>query len=348
MQTVQFEGTTHQFPDDVSEAEISAARGRAMNWRDQLKVHPAADLFPMMSEAELRELGEDIKKNGLRSPIIIYQDDGSEDEDPARYSLLDGRNRLDAMALVGIPFELTFKRQKRGRCKEWTLESEPALMEVNPIHTESIADPYEYVISANIHRRHLTPEKRREVIAALLKARPGASDRTIAKQAKVDHKTVAAVRKEKEATGEIPQLEKRTGKDGKARKQPASKSAKRAKRRGNSPKAEFFCDDGRILHGEKALAAIQQAIRKEEEAEERAIAILIEHLDPKVLKEFIACLRQGSMDVNKLEQVANAKSVWDGNRSARVQRLGSPQGNSDDDGLDIPGFLKRDAKAGTV
>jgi hypothetical protein len=38
-------------------------------WRDVLKVHPAADLFPMMGEAELRALGEDIKANWLQTPI---------------------------------------------------------------------------------------------------------------------------------------------------------------------------------------------------------------------------------------------------------------------------------------
>jgi hypothetical protein len=32
-------------------------------WRDVLPVHPAAELFPPMAEAELRELGEDIRKN---------------------------------------------------------------------------------------------------------------------------------------------------------------------------------------------------------------------------------------------------------------------------------------------
>ena len=32
------------------------------SWRDVLPVHAAADLFPLMSEDELRELGDDIKK----------------------------------------------------------------------------------------------------------------------------------------------------------------------------------------------------------------------------------------------------------------------------------------------
>ena len=36
------------------------------SWRDVYEVHPAAELFPMMSTEELKALGEDIKKNGSR------------------------------------------------------------------------------------------------------------------------------------------------------------------------------------------------------------------------------------------------------------------------------------------
>ena len=60
-----------------------------------------------------------------------------------------------------------------------------------------------------------------DLIAELLKANPERSDRAIAEIAKVDHKTVAAKRKTLEATGEIPQLGKRTSADGKARSRPA-------------------------------------------------------------------------------------------------------------------------------
>jgi hypothetical protein len=61
-----------------------------------------------------------------------------------------------------------------------------------------------YIISKNIHRRHLTAEQRRALIAKLIKAQPEKSDRQVAKTAKVDHKTVAGVRSEIEGHGEIP------------------------------------------------------------------------------------------------------------------------------------------------
>jgi len=72
------------------------------SWRDVLPVHPAAELFPMMSEAELRELGEDIKKNGLKSPVVLWRDRSTDADEPFRWFLIDGRNRLDAMEFVGV------------------------------------------------------------------------------------------------------------------------------------------------------------------------------------------------------------------------------------------------------
>ena len=57
-------------------------------------------------------------------------------------------------------------------------------------------DPYGYVISANIHRRHLTAEQKRELIAKLLKATPEKSDRQIAETVKASPTTVGTVRAE--------------------------------------------------------------------------------------------------------------------------------------------------------
>jgi len=55
------------------------------------KAHPYADLFPMMTEGELEALAEDIRENGLRNPVVRYQD-----------AILDGRNRLMACERAGV------------------------------------------------------------------------------------------------------------------------------------------------------------------------------------------------------------------------------------------------------
>ena len=68
------------------------------SWRDRIKVHPAADLFPMMSPDELKTLGEDIAKHGLQSRIAVLCTGND-------VLLLDGRNRMDAMEAAGLAFD---------------------------------------------------------------------------------------------------------------------------------------------------------------------------------------------------------------------------------------------------
>jgi hypothetical protein len=171
------------------------------SWRDHWPVHSAAELFPLMTEAELCELGEDIKNKGLTTPIALWAK-SQMDWDKKKIHLLDGRNRLDAMELAGLDALEVVGRQY------FTLLGD---------------DPYAYVISANIQRRHLTADQRRELIAAVLKAKPEQSNLQIAKQVKADDKTVAKVRKKLESTSDIPRLEKTIGADGKARKQPVKR-----------------------------------------------------------------------------------------------------------------------------
>jgi hypothetical protein len=195
------------------------------SWRDHLKVHPAAELFPLMSESELRELGENIRANGLQSPIVLTDN-----------MLLDGRNRLDAMELVGIKFELrgTLERHygklvNDGICVlaiEGDREPDTGIGIWRGTRNKTFDEPqeaFDYAISANIHRRHLTSEQKRDLIAKVLKAKPEASNAAVAKQTKATDKTVAKVRRKLESTSEIPKLNKTVGADGKRRKSPVKK-----------------------------------------------------------------------------------------------------------------------------
>ncbi|MBB4478443.1 ParB/Srx family N-terminal domain-containing protein [Rhizobium etli] len=163
---------------------------KAKGWRNFIKVHPAADLFPTMSEPELRELGENIKRNGLRLPICMWRPDKD-----SLYELVDGRNRLTAMELVGL-------RVLDGKHFNDRFFNP---FQINWYSGDEL-DPWEFVVSANIHRRHLSQAQKRDLVAKLLKATPEKSNRRIAATVGVDHKTVGAVRQEREASGDIPHV----------------------------------------------------------------------------------------------------------------------------------------------
>jgi hypothetical protein len=170
-------------------------------------------MFPLMSPDELKALGEDIKKNGQRQPIAIIErarrrPDGTlHVKDPPLQEVLDGRSRLDAMQLADIKII-----REDGQLDDH--------IQRVVVDTDEI-DPVAFVISCNIHRRHLTAEQKRELIAKLIKATPEKSDRQIAETVKADHKTVGSVRTQMEGRGEIPHVETRT--DTRGRKQRARK-----------------------------------------------------------------------------------------------------------------------------
>ena len=106
------------------------------------KIHPAAELFPQMSDEEFDALVADIKENGLRDPIVIWADD----------RLIDGRHRLKACKKLGIEPEV---RQLGGD-----------------------VDPYKFVVSTNLHRRHLTETQRGMVSARLATLKRGGDRRS--------------------------------------------------------------------------------------------------------------------------------------------------------------------------
>ena len=190
------------------------------SWRDVLPIHPAAELFPLMTPDELHALGEDIKKNGLTSPIVLWR---SHPQAPAQ--LLDGRNRLDAIEIAtGSPVEVGAPSITAG----------DFLACDKVIVLDKSVDPWAYVVSANVHRRHLTIVDKDRVIVQLLKTDPTKSNRRVAKLTDTSHPHVAKVREHAEEAGDVETVT--TSVDTKGRRQPTSKPRKSDKLAKAGPK----------------------------------------------------------------------------------------------------------------
>ena len=82
-------------------------------------------------------------------------------------------------------------------------------------------DPYAYVISANIRRRHLSIEDKDRLIVQLLKAHPTKSNQIVAKLTDTSHPHVAKVRERAEKVGDVETVA--TSVDTRGRAQPATK-----------------------------------------------------------------------------------------------------------------------------
>jgi transposase len=91
--------------------------------------------------------------------------------------------------------------------------------------TQLEAQWYSFAANKTNGLRRTNDDKQRAVKSALMHPNgAGLSDRQVGSHVGVDHKTVAGWRTKLEGTGEIPQLNKRTGSDGKKRKQPGQRT----------------------------------------------------------------------------------------------------------------------------
>jgi hypothetical protein len=167
-------------------------------WRERLPIHPAANEYPLLDQEELIQLGDNIKKSGLKYRAVV-------EETADGWRLCDGRNRLDAVEAVGL--DVVF---------------DESMFEKLPAGTNA----EEYIASVNLFRRHLTIEKRRELIEELLIADPTKSDRQVAKETGFSNTHIGNVRKKLEKSGDVSTVDTRT--DTKGRKQPAKKARKLA------------------------------------------------------------------------------------------------------------------------
>jgi ParB-like chromosome segregation protein Spo0J len=92
------------------------------------ELHPLCTLFPRLGDAEFGALVADIRANGLRQPIVTHQG-----------MILDGGNRYRACAEAGV---------------------EPDFVEFSGGNIVS------FVLSANLHRRHLSPGQQAAIVAS--------------------------------------------------------------------------------------------------------------------------------------------------------------------------------------
>ena len=93
-----------------------------------IELHPLCTLFPRLSGAEFDALRDDIKTNGLRSPIVLHEG-----------MILDGGNRYRACIEAGV--EPTFSKFDGGNLVS-------------------------FVLSVNLHRRHMTAGQQAAIVAS--------------------------------------------------------------------------------------------------------------------------------------------------------------------------------------
>lgn len=102
-----------------------------------MKFHPYSEVFPLIEGDDFDSLVADIKEHGLREKIWLY--DGK---------VIDGRNRFLACQ----------KAKVKPQYREFKGKDEGALA---------------FVISANVNRRHLTPQQRAMAAARIATMRQG-------------------------------------------------------------------------------------------------------------------------------------------------------------------------------
>lgn len=156
-------------------------------------------LLPSLTDAELADLRADIEAHGIRVPIDVDENG----------QILDGHHRSAIATMLGIdcPHRVVTGLDEAAK--------------------------RDYALAVNIHRRSLTREQRRDLIAASLRSDPDLSDRQHGRRTGVDGKTVATVRGEMESTAEIPQSTTRTSADG--RQRPATVTPIAARSHHNEP-----------------------------------------------------------------------------------------------------------------
>ena len=101
-----------------------------------MEFHTLASIFPLMTDAEYAALKADIAQYGMRQPIITWQN-----------KIVDGRNRYNVCIQLGI----------EPQFQEW----------------DGNGDLLAFIVSQNLHRRHLNESQRAVIAEQLANMRQG-------------------------------------------------------------------------------------------------------------------------------------------------------------------------------
>ena len=123
---------------------------------EKLLPHPLAEIFPLASRAEYEALRSDIQVNGQQEEIVIYEG-----------KILDGRNRYNA-------------------CLDLNLQPR--------LRSHDNSNPLAFVISKNIHRRHLSKSQVALCAADVADLKRGGNRRNKAQICALSHAEIAAQR----------------------------------------------------------------------------------------------------------------------------------------------------------
>lgn len=139
-------------------------------------------VMPALSDDEYRALEQSIQDHGVQVPIMVTTDG----------RIVDGHHRAEIADRLD------------RHCPRVTAEGDDTELRT-------------LAFELNNHRRQQSREARRGQVRKSLRADPQLSNREHARRTGVDDKTVATIRKDMEATAEIPQSETRVSADGRTR-----------------------------------------------------------------------------------------------------------------------------------
>lgn len=159
----------------------------------KLRTKATYQFLKPLTDAQYEALRADIAANGMRHPIVV---DG-------KGLILDGHHRAQVAQELGI---------------------EPVYEVVGGLSEQEKRD---LVFTLNGARRHMDSVELREFVVRSLMADPQLSDRQHARRTGVSHPTVAKLRGELEAGGQLESLTSRVGADG--RERPATRPSRPAR-----------------------------------------------------------------------------------------------------------------------